>query len=485
MSNTVLLKNSVLYTAGNLLLKAFSFFLLPLYTTFLSTDEYGIINLSSSFYTLSSSILILCLQYAVIRFYTDLKDDIKKVAKMYGTVICFIVITSVIFILICLLFHSFLCKSLFDGIPFFPIVFLSIFIAVFMGLYTVYQDILKGMQMAKKSILFSYLFFFLMLAINIVTVVVFNLGATGVILSTLGVYIIMVVIMFIDLYRHNLIVICIDTKMLGNLLKYSLPILPHNLSFNIQSFTTRVIINKYLSLSGLGLYSLAYQFGSIADVILSSVQSAFQPWFYTEMKNKCDYNTIAKLTYSLIWFYGFFFLVLGLYSQEAVMLMSTPTYHEAWIYIPFIIFSTSLKIPLYFLINFMYFDKAKTKYIFISTIVGCLISIMFTFIFVPYYGIFGAILADIVALIFRFLIVVYFVRDIVYKVYSIKRMYLLSLLSMIFLGFGIYPSFVFYPYNFELSNLLIKSVILLLYIIFAIYSNRYIVFDVLSKYIKR
>ena len=47
MSNkTSVFRNSILYTLGNLLLKAFSFFLIPLYTAYLSTEEYGIINLA-------------------------------------------------------------------------------------------------------------------------------------------------------------------------------------------------------------------------------------------------------------------------------------------------------------------------------------------------------------------------------------------------------------------------------------------------------
>ena len=89
-TNNSIFANSIMYTFGNLLLKAFSFFLIPLYTAYLSTEEYGIINLSSGFYTIASSILMLGLQYAVIRYYADYKEDTNKVAKMYGTTICFV-----------------------------------------------------------------------------------------------------------------------------------------------------------------------------------------------------------------------------------------------------------------------------------------------------------------------------------------------------------------------------------------------------------
>ena len=35
------LANSVFYTFGNMLLKVFSFFLIPLYTAYLQPDQYG------------------------------------------------------------------------------------------------------------------------------------------------------------------------------------------------------------------------------------------------------------------------------------------------------------------------------------------------------------------------------------------------------------------------------------------------------------
>ena len=75
------LKNSLFYTIGNLLLKAFSFFLIPLYTSYLSPEQYGILNLSTSFSSVVSMALMMGLQYSVIRFFADYKNDYIKIAK--------------------------------------------------------------------------------------------------------------------------------------------------------------------------------------------------------------------------------------------------------------------------------------------------------------------------------------------------------------------------------------------------------------------
>lgn len=93
---------------------------------------------------------------------------------------------------------------------------------------------------------------------NILTVVVLNMGAVGILYATLFVNVIMVGIMFVDLIKHELFVFCIDRKILKDLLKYSLPIVPHSVSYNISSFVTRIIINSKMSVSTLGILVLPH-----------------------------------------------------------------------------------------------------------------------------------------------------------------------------------------------------------------------------------
>ena len=465
-NNTSIIKNSMMYTIGNLLLKAFNFFLIPLYTAFLTTDEYGIINLASGFYTLIASIIILSLQYAVIRFYADVHEDKNKIARMFGTVINFIIVVSIVFLVFSLIGKDIITSYFFKGIRFFPIVFLSIFISIVSGLYQVYQDILKGMQNATKSIWMSYLYFFLMLALNIISVVVFKLGAVGVISSKLIVNILMVIIMFVDLIKHGLYVVCIDKDILKELLKYSLPLVPHTVAYNIQTYATKVIINGKLSLSLVGIYSLASQFGSIADVILSSVQAAFQPWFYRTLNDNTHKGkkSITSLTYSLMWVYGFFFIGIGAFSQEAILLMANESYAQSWIYVPLIVLSVALKAPLYFYLNFLYYDKRKTKYIFVSTMLGCIINVGLTAILVPTLRIVGSIVADIVALIVRLIFTIIIVKKSAETIYSFWKLEFYSIFPTFFLIVALLPSFVVFENRIYFLNLIYKIIIVLVYI---------------------
>lgn len=461
------IKNSFFYTIGNLLLKAFSFFLIPLYTSYLSPEQYGILNLANSFSSVLTMVFMMGLQYSVIRFFADYKEDRGKVAKMFGTVICFILAIGVSISGILILLRNHWSVFVFENISFFPVVLLAILISVVHGLYTVYQDILKGMQDAKRSILLTYLFFFLMLGSNIYTVVGLKMGASGILYSTLFVNTIMLVLMFIDLYKRHLFVLTIDKTILKELLKYSLPLVPHTMAYTISNYATRLVISNKMSLSMLGVYSLASQFGNLGDVILNSIQSAFQPWMFNRMNDTDEKKAddIAKTSYMLMWVYGLFFILIGVFSQEAIILMASESYIEAWIYVPFIVLSIAIKSPMYFYNNFLYYDKSQTKYLFHITVISSIICIIITFLLVPRLGIFGAIIASIISLIIRLILILRIVSNVAKNYYSLIKLHLLFVIPMILMGIALIPSYTIFKTSFSFFNVVYKILICIAYML--------------------
>lgn len=437
------LTNSLLYTSGNVLLKFFSFLLIPLYTAYLSPDQYGIINLAFGFVSVLSLLIMGGLQFSIFRFYADFKDNRKLVSRMISSVFCSLFIIGSFASLLLVIFQHFWAKIIFKDISFFPIVFLAVLISLVSAIYTVYQDMLKGMQEAKKSVLLSYLFFLLLLCLNIVTVVVLRWGANGILISTFIVNLIMTIFMAVDLRRKRLLRISIDLTLTKDLLSYSLPLLPHTLTYSITNLFSRIIINTKVSTSMLGLYSLASQFSGVADVVSNSVQSAFQPWMFQKMNESDDKyeNEIRKLTNQLLWLYGLIYITIGAFSQEVIDLMSADSYHSAWKYVPLMIMAVAIKSPLYFYMNFLYYKKEATRYIFTTTLYGCIVSMTLTWFLVPYWDIYGAIFADFFALFVRLIFVYKYASRYARSIYNIVIIIGITFISMFFLGIAVGPSY--------------------------------------------
>lgn len=461
------IRNSIWYTLGNILLKFFSFLLIPLYTCYLSPDQYGEINLALGFSNVVSCLIMCGLQTGVIRFYTDCNGDKTRIAQMFGSVITFVIVLSLIIIFLLTLTHNCWIHIVFSSINFFPIILLAIFISGAVATYTVYQEFLKGAHKAKKSVILSYVYFILLLITNLITVIWLKWGASGVLISTLIVNLLMIGIMLIDLYKWNLIYIGIKVSVIKDMLKYSLPLVPHSISYNISNFFTRVIINSKINTSTLGLYSLASQFGGIADVVSNSVQSAFQPWLYERMQqveagNKVAIQEINNLTVKLLWIYGFIYLMIGTWTQEAIEIMSQKSYYSAWIYVPFLVCAVAIKSPLYFYQNLYYYHKNLTKYIFIFTVSGCLSSMLLVLLLVPKYGVFGAIWGDIISVMVRVSLTIWFGKYIINSVYSISKLIYITIASTVWLFITVFPSY-FGLLN-QSQNIIYKILCILLYL---------------------
>ncbi|MBL1992578.1 sugar lyase, partial [Klebsiella pneumoniae] len=90
------LENSFLYTFSSLLINAVSFFLLPVYTLFLTPQDYGIVNLANNFIQVTIFAIAFSLYSAVVRFYADFKNDIEKVKRFYGTIVTFTGISGMV-----------------------------------------------------------------------------------------------------------------------------------------------------------------------------------------------------------------------------------------------------------------------------------------------------------------------------------------------------------------------------------------------------
>lgn len=473
-SRRKVLENSFLYIFSSLLTKAVGFLLLPIYTLFLTPDDYGITNLVSGFLHVATFIVAFSLYSAVIRFYTDYKEDHMKLKRFIGTINSF-VLASGVFSLICgLMLKDFIVNWFFEGIAFFPIVFISLLSLVFVTMHTMHQSILQGMQQGKKLTIINITVFCIVVIIKLIFIGIFELGAVGVLLASLIVNIGYFIYMIIDLRKSDLIEWTLDLGLLSESLKYSIPLMPHNLSTRIASFASRIFINKSRTLGDVGLYGIGMQFGNLIDLVQSSVNRAFQPWFFEMMSRNDEDNKreAIRLSNVLLIFYSLVYMGIGLFSQELVILMAANNYIMSWTVIPILVIGFSIKSIYYFYVNIIFFYKKAANKLFIASMIGSFADIVLAYILVPRFGMYGSAIAFVLAKVVLVTIVVYLSRiydDIGYRA---SKMLGIVLPSLLFMGIGLYFSYTKYTIVFNWRNLIYKIIVLLIYLSFICYINR-------------
>lgn len=471
MKSKKFISNSIIYTLNGLLLKAFNFLLLPLYTIYLTTKDYGTINLITSFVLVANYIVSFSLYSAIMRFYVDIKNDKIQVKRFFGSIIVFVFLSGISFSLLFLIFRNLVISLFLKNLDFYPTVLIVLIGLTFDCLNTVYQYILRSMEKAKKFLIVSLSYFSMQIILNITLVVFLRLGANGVLLATLFLNLLFFIYIIIDLRYCDLLTICIDIPLLKNALKYSIPLLPHNLSAQINSFASKIFINNSFSLSTVGLYGLACQFGSITDMVQSSVNIAFQPWFFDQMnKKETDYKkNIVRVSNFLIWVFGAVFLIIALFSQEAILLFTDKSYNRAWTVVPLIVITYSVKTIYYFYVNILFYYKQATKFIFIATLSSSFIDICLTAILVPSLDMYGSVLADIISMMIRITLVVIMSRRFENIGYNIRNFIYLIILNIIFIGAGLLLSYFKFIYIFNWTNVIFKIGIISIYLAIAIF----------------
>src|SRR5690554_1548794 len=454
---TVLI-NSFLYTFSALLFKAINFFLLPVYTTFLTPEDYGVKNLVNSFTSVAIYIIAFSLYAAVIRFYADYKENNEKLKRFYGTVIIFVIISSSIFTILGIVFNNILVALFFKGISFYPIVLIALLTLSFVTLHRIHQNILQGRQEGKKLTILNLIVFGTQVCLTLLFIGIYKFGVIGVLFSIFIVNFCYSIYMFFDLLRNNLITLCIDLELLKVALKYSIPILPHNISTPIASFVSRVLINISGTLSLVGLYGVASQFGLIIDTVQISVNKAFMPWFF-EMMNKNDEHSkqeILSLSRFLLIIYSVVYMLIGLFSQEIIIVMTTESYIMAWTIIPILVVGFSVKSIYHFHLNILFYYKEASRKIFIATISGSLADIVLAFVLVPVYGMYGAAIGFVIGKIIIVVIIVYISNRYQNIGYRVTGMLKIIIPSLFFMTVGLYLSYSKYIQVFSVVNLLYK-----------------------------
>ena len=108
-NNKTLIKNTGIIAIGNISTKLINFLLLPLYTSLISTEDYGTIDLLSTYTTLILAVVSLQLYQAVFRFVAVDRDDPEKtkstITTIFGLSFIAAVVYAISFVILSPFFH--------------------------------------------------------------------------------------------------------------------------------------------------------------------------------------------------------------------------------------------------------------------------------------------------------------------------------------------------------------------------------------------
>lgn len=404
------LKSSLIYFIGNILLRGVSFFTLPLFTRLMLPEEYGLYSLYTASLGVLSIFIGLQIQGTVNISFGN--KELKEFESYISNITLFPLLGSIIglLILICIPYSvKFLeVPSLIFGILMIIQAFWSIVISI-------YQSELVIKKQPKKHLIFSIITTVVQVGLSISLVLFLRdntyLGRVlaGVLSNCLvGVYIFL---KFIP--RINFITLQHDWY---EGLKLSLPLIFHNLSNQVLNVADRYMLAECEGNTEVALYSFSYNLGSIINMVWLSINNAWIPWYFDQLK-KSKVLIIKQYSKQYIIFFLYSTICFLLVSPELVYLTGGEEYNYSVYVVPLITLGYFFIFYYSFYVNYQFY-KQKTYLTPIATLGAAVINIILNIILIPKMGLIGAALTTAISyflmLIFHYIMTVHILnhRDI-------------------------------------------------------------------------
>ena len=479
------LKNTSIYFITGVLQKALSFFLLPLYTIYLTPGDYGLVALISTFFGVVALLITIALNGAIARYYFVYKNDERKQKEFMGTIIIGVIFNCILWFILILGFRNIITGFFLKDIDFFPYIFLALLSTVTSPIYFIYQTILQVKQDAKGYSINSIFYFLLAVSLNLLFIVGFKLGATGLLLAGAIPSVLFSFIATIVLIKKRYIAIAFKWTHMVEALRFSIPLIPHILSGSIADYISKSFLYLKSNLANVGLFNIAFQFGTILDIIQSSISSALLPMVYDTLDNhRENEQNLIKTTTLFFKVICFFALGLTLTSKEIVFFMTSNTnFHIAWRAIPIIAFGALFYSLYNTYSNLLFYNIKGTRYIWIASLSGNLANIAITVWLTSRFMYLMPAIAGVIQKAIMFLIVFYISRKLEPVKYELQKMMLIILLFIFATTIGLAPDIIMPNEHLNIYWFFWKTLIFIIAGTILLYDDRIIMKTLIMKYI--
>jgi O-antigen/teichoic acid export membrane protein len=388
------IKHSLVYAAGNIANRVGAFLLLPLYTNYLTTSEYGMLEIFYTINVITASLLGFGFAHASLRFYFEYEKTRDR-RKVISTSLIASFAISTIGVSLAIMWRTQLSLLLFDTADYADLFYIGFAIVILEISTQINFAYLRAREYSIQYCLITVMTMILQVVCNILTVGKFNMGVEGILIGNfIAICTSWMVVSWWTISECGLI---FDLKMFKELVFYSYPMLLGMIIGAILVNADRFILKSLGSLGSVGIYALSLKLGSIIRVIfLDPFQRNFGPYRFSIMKRENAKQIYSQITSYML--FGVIYLGLGvsMFSDDVLRLMSKQEYWQAAKILPIVCLGLILGSLTYPFQTGILISK-QTKYLFyISTITG-IIALLLNFILVPYFGALGCAVAGLLA----------------------------------------------------------------------------------------
>lgn len=382
-----LVKNTAIITFGKICTQLVSFFLLPLYTTVLSTAEYGTVDLVITYSTLLIPFVTLALEQALFRFLIDVRADKDKESSYISTTVFTSLLFTCIVFTIAFFIYCITNKELF---LYFGLVLVGSVVSA------VSLQISRGLGDNVGYTLGSTISAIVQIVCNVLFLVIIKLGAPGMMLSSFIGSISCGVVLYIRCnFKSYIHLSCLNRNAFKKLIKYSMPLIPNQLSWWALNASDKVIVQFFIGIAGNGLVAVANKFSGVYIQFSNIFNISWTESVALHINDEDAEQFISNTINSVFRFFLCACCGIIVCMPFVFEIMVHPQYNEAYGLIPIFMLASLFNVVVS-LYGVIYVAYKKTVEIAKTAIYAATLNIVSHLVLIQYIGIYAAAVSTMI-----------------------------------------------------------------------------------------
>ena len=379
--------NTLIFTAGKFISKLLVFFMMPLYTACLSEAQYSTADLITQLANLLIPLACLGISEGIFRNAAAKEGD-KEAFFSSGVAVLGIGTLGFLLLSPLLLLLEY----------FAPYLWLIVLFVLCSNFHSVCAQYVCAVGKTKTFAAQGILNTALNIAFNLLFLLGFDMKIEGYVLSVVCADFVttLVLIVTCKLWRA-FSVRKISRPLMGELLRFSLPLIPTTVFWWITGVSDRYLVARMRSDTENGLYAAAYKIPTLLTYMVSVFNEAWRLSAVRESDNQeeCEkfFSEVFRYYVAVVFVGGAFLIA---FAKVCSVILFAESYYEAWLYVPILVVATVFTSFDSFLAT-AYFTKKKTMVSFYTSMAGALLNIVLNLIWIPAWGAVGASLATFIS----------------------------------------------------------------------------------------
>ena len=446
------IKGSAATSLGTIEAMVFQFLSIVIITRYVTKEEFGIYVLIVVIANFLDTFSGLALEQSLVKFISSANDMERRSTLFPALIIRIILIVMTIIVVV--LFHDALMSLFsFTATEFLYVIIILFILSSFRGLF---YNLMQGLNLFKKYASVQTITSVLRIGILLLILYIHELNLKNVLLVEMAVVIFTVLLQLALIPFKEISDWNMNFNNIKKIIRFSIPLYLSGISYFIQTQVNIFIISAYLTPVSIANFDVA---GKIPQASAKGFQSfiiVFYPNLSRLLSNGQHSSALTLINKSLVTFsilINLLLLVCFLFNREIILLLFSDKYLDSSLAFSFLMVAFYLTA----MSNIMGYSLVSaglpSTTLKVNIIAGA-INLIGAFLMIPLLGFMGAVysllLTGLTSLLFHYL-------------YLIKYKMKLELISFIKPSLITIAILVLY-YQFSLENLIIKSILLIIYI---------------------